>query len=161
MGIIAWVVLGLGAGLLANMLIPGRRSQSLVLTGVAGGRAGVLGLLLSLLWGVLNRRRGRPVNYDHTAPPLTRQRFPHDRRPARVPGPAASPQEELASATSVGPRHLLRLLHQRRRGVPAAELAARRVVPGGLARHRSAGVPRDGTRVRSATGRKPCMSLPC
>jgi hypothetical protein len=25
MGIIAWIVLGLGAGLLANMLIPGRR----------------------------------------------------------------------------------------------------------------------------------------
>ena len=29
MGIIAWIVLGLGAGLLANMLIPGRRSQGL------------------------------------------------------------------------------------------------------------------------------------
>ena len=32
MGIIAWIVLGLGAGLLANMLIPGRRSQGLVIT---------------------------------------------------------------------------------------------------------------------------------
>jgi hypothetical protein len=32
MGIIAWIVLGLGAGLLANMLIPGRRSQGLILT---------------------------------------------------------------------------------------------------------------------------------
>jgi uncharacterized membrane protein YeaQ/YmgE (transglycosylase-associated protein family) len=46
MGIIAWIVLGLGAGLLANMLIPGRRSQGLVLTcliGVAGalGAAGL------------------------------------------------------------------------------------------------------------------------
>ena len=43
MGIIAWIVLGLGAGLLANMLIPGRRSQGLVLTcliGVAGALAG-------------------------------------------------------------------------------------------------------------------------
>jgi uncharacterized membrane protein YeaQ/YmgE (transglycosylase-associated protein family) len=42
MGIIAWIVLGLGAGLLANMLIPGRRSQGLVLTcliGVAGALA--------------------------------------------------------------------------------------------------------------------------
>ena len=28
MGIIAWIVLGLGAGLLANLLIPGRRSVS-------------------------------------------------------------------------------------------------------------------------------------
>ena len=29
MGIIAWIVLGLGAGLIANMLIPGKRSQGL------------------------------------------------------------------------------------------------------------------------------------
>ena len=36
MGIIAWIVLGLGAGLLANMLIPGGRSQGLILTCVIG-----------------------------------------------------------------------------------------------------------------------------
>ena len=41
MGVIAWIVLGLGAGLLANMLIPGRRSQGLILTCVIG----VLGAL--------------------------------------------------------------------------------------------------------------------
>jgi uncharacterized membrane protein YeaQ/YmgE (transglycosylase-associated protein family) len=29
MGVIAWIVPGLGAGLLANTLIPGRRSQGL------------------------------------------------------------------------------------------------------------------------------------
>src|ERR1700677_3508251 len=43
MSIIAWIVLGLVAGLLANMLIPGRRSQGLILTcviGVAGALAG-------------------------------------------------------------------------------------------------------------------------
>jgi uncharacterized membrane protein YeaQ/YmgE (transglycosylase-associated protein family) len=43
MGIIAWIVLGLAAGLLANMLVPGRRSQGLVLTcviGVAGAMGG-------------------------------------------------------------------------------------------------------------------------
>jgi uncharacterized membrane protein YeaQ/YmgE (transglycosylase-associated protein family) len=43
MGIIAWIALGLGAGLLANMVIPGRRSQGLVLTcviGIAGALAG-------------------------------------------------------------------------------------------------------------------------
>lgn len=43
MGIIAWIVLGLGAGLLANMLIPGKRSQGLVLTcliGIAGALGG-------------------------------------------------------------------------------------------------------------------------
>ena len=32
MGIIAWIVLGLAAGLIANMLIPGKRSQGLILT---------------------------------------------------------------------------------------------------------------------------------
>ena len=36
MGIIAWIALGLGAGLPANMLIPGRRSQALPLTCVIG-----------------------------------------------------------------------------------------------------------------------------
>jgi len=42
MGIIAWIVLGLGVGLLANMLIHGRRSQGLILTCVIG-IAGALG----------------------------------------------------------------------------------------------------------------------
>jgi uncharacterized membrane protein YeaQ/YmgE (transglycosylase-associated protein family) len=42
MGIIAWIVLGLAAGLIANMLIPGRRSQGLVLTCIIG-IAGALG----------------------------------------------------------------------------------------------------------------------
>jgi hypothetical protein len=36
MGVIAWIVPGLGTGLLANMLIPGRRSQGLTLTCVTG-----------------------------------------------------------------------------------------------------------------------------
>jgi uncharacterized membrane protein YeaQ/YmgE (transglycosylase-associated protein family) len=43
MGIIAWIVLGMGAGLLANMIIPGKRSQGLILTcliGVAGALGG-------------------------------------------------------------------------------------------------------------------------
>jgi uncharacterized membrane protein YeaQ/YmgE (transglycosylase-associated protein family) len=43
MGIIAWIVLGLASGLLANMLIPGKRSQGLILTcliGVAGALGG-------------------------------------------------------------------------------------------------------------------------
>jgi uncharacterized membrane protein YeaQ/YmgE (transglycosylase-associated protein family) len=43
MGIIAWIILGLGAGLLANMLIPGKRSQGLILTcliGIAGALGG-------------------------------------------------------------------------------------------------------------------------
>jgi uncharacterized membrane protein YeaQ/YmgE (transglycosylase-associated protein family) len=43
MGVIAWIVLGLGAGLLANMLIPGRRSQGLILTCVIGVFGALLG----------------------------------------------------------------------------------------------------------------------
>src|SRR3984957_20703802 len=43
MGIIAWIVLGLGAGLLANMLIPGRRSQGLILTCIIGIAGALLG----------------------------------------------------------------------------------------------------------------------
>jgi uncharacterized membrane protein YeaQ/YmgE (transglycosylase-associated protein family) len=42
-GIIAWIVLGLAAGLLANMLIPGKRSQGLILTcliAIAGALGG-------------------------------------------------------------------------------------------------------------------------
>jgi uncharacterized membrane protein YeaQ/YmgE (transglycosylase-associated protein family) len=42
MSIIAWIVLGLAAGLAANMLIPGKRSQGLILTCVIG-IAGALG----------------------------------------------------------------------------------------------------------------------
>lgn len=43
MGIIAWIILGLAAGLIGNMLIPGRRSQGLILTcliGIAGALGG-------------------------------------------------------------------------------------------------------------------------
>ncbi len=43
MGIIAWIILGLGAGLLGNMLIPGRRSQGLILTCLIGVAGALLG----------------------------------------------------------------------------------------------------------------------
>src|ERR1700721_1891577 len=43
MGIIAWIVLGLVAGLIANMLIPGRRSEGLILTCVIGIVGALLG----------------------------------------------------------------------------------------------------------------------
>src|SRR3984957_13234994 len=43
MGIIAWIVLGLGAGLLANMVLPGRRSEGLILTCVIGIAGALLG----------------------------------------------------------------------------------------------------------------------
>jgi hypothetical protein len=39
---------------------------------------GVLGLMLSLLWTTMSRRRNRPAGYGHAAPPLTRQSFPSD-----------------------------------------------------------------------------------
>ena len=44
MGIIAWIILGLAAGLIANMLIPGRRQQGLILTCVIG----IVGALLEI-----------------------------------------------------------------------------------------------------------------
>jgi uncharacterized membrane protein YeaQ/YmgE (transglycosylase-associated protein family) len=43
MGIIAWIILGLGAGLAGNLLIPGKRSEGLILTcliGIAGALGG-------------------------------------------------------------------------------------------------------------------------
>jgi uncharacterized membrane protein YeaQ/YmgE (transglycosylase-associated protein family) len=43
MSIIAWIVLGLVAGLLANLLIPGRRSQGLIITCVIGIVGALLG----------------------------------------------------------------------------------------------------------------------
>jgi uncharacterized membrane protein YeaQ/YmgE (transglycosylase-associated protein family) len=43
MSISAWIIPGLGAGLLASALIPGRRSQGLILTCVIGVAGAVLG----------------------------------------------------------------------------------------------------------------------
>ncbi len=43
MSIIAWIVLGLLAGLIANMLIPGKRQQGLILTCVIGIVGALLG----------------------------------------------------------------------------------------------------------------------
>jgi uncharacterized membrane protein YeaQ/YmgE (transglycosylase-associated protein family) len=43
MSIIAWSALGLAAGLLANMLIPGRKQQGLILTCLVGIAGALLG----------------------------------------------------------------------------------------------------------------------
>ena len=43
MGIIAWIILGLVAGLLANVLVPGRRSEGLILTCIIGIAGALLG----------------------------------------------------------------------------------------------------------------------
>jgi uncharacterized membrane protein YeaQ/YmgE (transglycosylase-associated protein family) len=43
MGIIAWIVLGLVAGLIANLLIPGRRQQGLIVTCIIGIVGALLG----------------------------------------------------------------------------------------------------------------------
>jgi uncharacterized membrane protein YeaQ/YmgE (transglycosylase-associated protein family) len=37
MGVIAWIAVGLAAGLLANMLLPGKRSRGLIFTGRVDG----------------------------------------------------------------------------------------------------------------------------
>ena len=63
MGIIAWIFLGLDAGLLANMLIPGRRSQGLILTcviRVAGAAILLLAYHLVTGRGSAGRTRRRP-----------------------------------------------------------------------------------------------------
>jgi uncharacterized membrane protein YeaQ/YmgE (transglycosylase-associated protein family) len=36
MGVIAWIAVGLAAGLLANMVLPGKRSRGLICTGLTG-----------------------------------------------------------------------------------------------------------------------------
>src|ERR1035437_6240724 len=64
MGIIAWIVLGLGAGLLANMLIPGRRSQGLFLTCVIG----ILGALAGG-WAATRLFHGHTLNGFFNLPP--------------------------------------------------------------------------------------------
>ena len=43
MGVIAWIVLGLAAGLLASMLIPGGRKQGLIVTCLTGTAGALLG----------------------------------------------------------------------------------------------------------------------
>jgi uncharacterized membrane protein YeaQ/YmgE (transglycosylase-associated protein family) len=43
MGIIAWIVLGLLAGLIANLLIPGRRTEGLIVTCIIGIVGALLG----------------------------------------------------------------------------------------------------------------------
>jgi uncharacterized membrane protein YeaQ/YmgE (transglycosylase-associated protein family) len=43
MGILAWIVLGLAAGLIANKFLPGRRSQGLIVTCLIGIGGALLG----------------------------------------------------------------------------------------------------------------------
>ena len=43
MSVVAWIVLGLAAGLLANMLVPGKRQQGLILTCLIGVAGALLG----------------------------------------------------------------------------------------------------------------------
>lgn len=43
MGIIAWIILGLVAGLVARMLVPGKDSQGLIITLVLGIAGALLG----------------------------------------------------------------------------------------------------------------------
>jgi uncharacterized membrane protein YeaQ/YmgE (transglycosylase-associated protein family) len=86
MGIIAWMVLGLGAGLLANMLIPGKRQQGLIITcliGIAGALGGgwaatkifhihtLHGFFNADTWLTANSRRRRaPARLSPGQPPV-------------------------------------------------------------------------------------------
>jgi len=43
MGVIAWIVLGLATGLLTNLMAPGKRSETLIITCVMGIAGALLG----------------------------------------------------------------------------------------------------------------------
>ncbi len=64
MGIIAWIVLGIGAGLLANMLIPGKRQQGLILTCLIGIAGALLGG-----WAATKILISTPCTDSSTPPP--------------------------------------------------------------------------------------------
>ena len=134
MGIIAWIVLGLGAGLLANMLIPGRRSQGLILTcviGVAGALAG--GWVATRLFHVHTLQRVlQPVHLAHRHRRRSRPaaRLPSDQRPVRRFPPVRAPLSTVSkvlpqtawTCRSAQPRRIRATRNRRgggRRGLPA------------------------------------------
>ena len=63
--------------------------------------AGVLGLLLSLLFTVLGRRRSRPPVYGRPAQPLTRQHTYQDQAPATGDRPLYQDQPPAAAGRRV------------------------------------------------------------
>ncbi len=64
MGIIAWIVLGLAAGLLARILIAGKRQQGLIITCLTAidGAA-----VLLLAWHLVTGQSGRSLRTDGLA----------------------------------------------------------------------------------------------
>jgi uncharacterized membrane protein YeaQ/YmgE (transglycosylase-associated protein family) len=71
MGVIAWIAVGLAAGLLANMLLPGKRSRGPIFTGLTGIAAALGGdWTASLLRSpasqatLATRRRETPGRWD-------------------------------------------------------------------------------------------------
>ena len=121
MGIIAWIVLGLAAGLLANMLIPGKRSQGLILTcliGIAGALGGgwvatklfhihsLHGILQSVHLAHRHRRVSRPAA---GLPPGHRADRPPHGTPMNTtarPGPPGQPPAGGRCAMGTQHRHL-------------------------------------------------------
>ena len=123
LGIIGWIVLGLGAGLLANMLIPGRRSQGLILTCVIGVAGALLGGWLATRLFHVHTPPARVLQPVHLADGHHRRGNPAAGLPPgqyagqRWPSPAAarrgtpvnSPGEDSPGATDVRPLALLPL----------------------------------------------------
>jgi hypothetical protein len=124
MSVIAWITLGLAAGLIANVLIPGRRQRGLILTYVIGivGAARRLdgnqalphpqpaGVLLPVYLADRHRRRGHPAARipPHQQPVL------QPARPVRTPLTAAEglrlsgwPRRRTAPGEDVIPRRPL------------------------------------------------------
>ena len=119
MGIIAWIILGLAAGLLANMLIPGKRSQGLILTcliGIAGGTA----RRLACHQAVSHPQPARilqPLHLDHRdhrrSDPATR--LPPDHQPVRSVPPLRAPIRHARQADQAMDLARLRHGHDRAR----------------------------------------------
>jgi hypothetical protein len=93
MGLIAWIVLGLAAGLLANMLIPGKRSQGLIITCVTGHRRGAA-------W----RLGSHPaVPYPHPARVLQPGHLAHSHRRGGRPATCLPPGHRAGPAGACAP----------------------------------------------------------
>jgi hypothetical protein len=78
---VAIALIAAGAVLRFAVATTSTHGVNLHVVGIILMLAGVLGLLVSLLvWGLMNRRRNRPVGYDGGAP-LARRGLPQDQPP--------------------------------------------------------------------------------
>jgi uncharacterized membrane protein YeaQ/YmgE (transglycosylase-associated protein family) len=126
MGIIAWIALGLGAGLLANMLIPGRRSQGVILTCVVGVARALLGGWLAKHWAHPPGRLGAPVNGLIQS---ARYPGPGVGRPGDGSAPASMPNSRIRANSKIRESVVTSGMLLRTPAAAAAKIAAARQGP--------------------------------